>query len=240
MLQSTKGIVFQYLNYSESSVIVKIFTEVFGLQSYIVKGIRSKKSKTKLALFQPLTLLDLVVYHKEGKQLHHLKEVQVAFAYQSIPLNMTKRLLLFFIDELLVKSVREEMANKPLFDWLFNSLRWLDLSNNNMVNFHLVFMMQLTRFLGFYPKKLVKDSPAFFDLQEGQFVAHAPQHSFFTDGKIAQQIGAIYKTTFEDSGDLLISNSERRKLIDTLIKYYSLHLPAFGGLKSVEVLKTVF
>lgn len=239
MLQATKGIVFQHLNYAESSVIVKIYTEAYGLQSYMVKGVRSRKSKTRPALFQPLTLLDLVVYHKEGKQLQHIREIRVEYAYHSIPVNLVKRSLLFFLDELLVKSIREETANQPLFNWIINALKWLDLSDSNMVNFHLVFMMQLTRFLGFYPKNNLSSATVYFDLQEGQFVSHPPAHPNYTEDLLSNQLLAIHTATFEESGNLTITNKERRKLVETLVTYYRFHLPNFGELKSLEVLKTI-
>ena len=239
MLQATRGIVFQYLNYSESSIIVKIFTEELGLQSYIVKGARSKRSKMGLALFQPLTLLDLVAYHKENKSLHHLREVKVAFTYHSIPTNITKRSLLFFLDELLFKSIREESPNKPLFEWLFNALTWLDLSDISNVNYHLVFMVQLSRFLGFYPKKPVGEKLQYFDLQEGVFMAGEPRHPNYVSGELAEKLNAIFKCTFEESSNLGFSNDVRRRLLDVLVTFYRLHLPGFVEMKSLEVLKII-
>ena len=239
MLQSTRGIVFQYLKYSESSIIVKIYTEELGLQSYIVKGVRSKRSKSRLALFQPLTLLDLVVYHKENKTLHHLKEVKVAFTYTTIPADVIKRSMLFFLDELLVKSIREETPNKSLFLWLFNALTWLDLSDVNVVNFHLVFMIQFSRFLGFYPKKTIGKQSTCFDLQEGEFTLIEPSHPAYIKGELTTILNAACTATFEDGGKLQLNNENRRKLLDVLVTYYRLHLPGFGEMKSVEVLKTI-
>lgn len=240
MLQNTRGIVFQQFKYSESSIIVKIYTEHFGLQSYIVKGIRSRRSKTKPALFQPLNLLELVVYHKENKSLHHLKEVKVAFAYQSIPNDVIKRSLLFFLTELLYKSIREESADQSLFSWLFNALTWFDLSSNNIINFHLVFMMQLTRFLGFYPKKSSEEHNEVFDLQEGLFAQHIPEHPNYVTGQQVKLLTMLHDSTFEMSGEIPMSNKERRKLLELLVFYFKLHQPGFGDMKSVDVLKSVF
>lgn len=239
MLHKTKGIVFQYFNYSETSIIVRIFTEVFGLQSYIVKGIRSKQTKASLAYFQPLNLLELVVYQRENKSINHLKEVRAAFPYQSIPADMLKRSILFFLNELLTKSIREESANKPLFDWLYHSLTWLDLSEKNLVNFHLIFMLQLTRMLGFYPKKSKTADLSFFDLREGQFVNKTPDHPNFISGEEVFKFADLLETNLETPANIQLTTTERRKLLDALIVYYRLHLPGFGEMKSVKVLKEI-
>jgi DNA repair protein RecO (recombination protein O) len=239
MLNNTRGIVLQHFKYSESSIIAKIFTEEFGLQSYIVKGIRSKRSRARLALFQPLTLLDLVVYHKESKSLHHLKETSVAFAYQQIPGDVTRRSILLFLNEILFKSLREESPDKALFDWLFNTLTWLDLTDKKVMNFHLLFMIQLSRFLGFYPKRTLGEQPGVFDLQEGQLGKHKPEHPNFVSGIIVKRVEDLLNCPFEEIESLTITGEERRKLIDILVLYYRLHLPGFGEVKSVEVLKTI-
>jgi len=239
MLHKTKGIVFHHVQYSETSIIVKIFTEDFGLQSYIVKGIRSKHSKTKLALFQPLNLLDLIVYHRENKSINYLREVKVAFPYHSIPVDMLKRSILLFLDELLVKAVKEESANKSLFDWLYHSLTWLDLSDKNLVNFHLIFTLQLTRMLGFYPKRNTDNDWRVFDLREGNFSKKTPEHPEYISGEIAQKLANLLETTLETPANLQLSTAERRQLLDTLLAYYRLHIPSFGELKSVKVLKEI-
>jgi DNA repair protein RecO (recombination protein O) len=239
MLYNTKGIVFNYNQYSETSIIVKIFTEEFGLQSYIVKGIRSKHSKNKLALFQPLNLLDLIVYHRENKSINHIREVKVAFPYHSIPVDMIKRSILLYIDELLVKAVKEESANKPLFEWLYHTLTWLDLSDKNLINFHLIFTMQLTRMLGFYPKKTTEKDWIAFDLREGRFSKNIPNHPEFISGDLANKLAHLLETTLETPANIQLANNERRQLLDLLLSYYRLHIPTFGEMKSVKVLKEI-
>ncbi|RLD69962.1 MAG: DNA repair protein RecO, partial [Bacteroidetes bacterium] len=176
MLLKTRGIVIKQTKFSDSGVIVKIFTDELGIQSFFVRGMRKKKSKSKAALYQPLTLLNLVVSYSENKSLHNIKEVSVDYPYQTITENMLKRTLLFFIDELLHKSLKEESQNKELFSWIHNSLVWLDLAEEGVVNFHLIFMMQLTLFLGFYPKNETVGEQFVFDMQEGRFLNNRPVH----------------------------------------------------------------
>ena len=239
MLSNTRGIVLKHYKYSESSIIAKIFTEEFGLQSYIIKGVRSKRSKARLALFQPLTLLDLVVDHRESKSLQHLRETGVAFPYQNIPDDVTKRSILMFLHEILFKSIREETPDKTLFNFLFNALTWLDLTDKKVINFHLLLMIQMSRFLGFYPKKIPGEKVTIFDLQEGQLTHSTPEHPNYLSGNVVQKVELILICTFEDIESIAITASERRELLDALVVYYRLHMPGFGEVKSVEVLKTI-
>lgn len=239
MLHTTKGIVFKYFNYSESSIIARIYTEEFGLQSFIIKGIRGRRSKTRLALFQPLTLLELVVNFRENKNIQYLKEAKVAYAYNSLPVDTIKRSFLFFIDELLYRSIREETPNKLLFNWLSDTLTWLDLADQGILNFHLVFMVRLSSFLGFYPKKTTGEPLTVFDLREGLFTGQTPQHPDYISGKPVELIGLLLETSFEKNHELKITYAGRRKLLDILTTYYRLQLPGFGEMKSVEILHSV-
>lgn len=239
MTQSTRGIVLRYYPYSESSIIVKIFTENFGLQSYIVKGVRARKSKTKIAIFQPLTLLEFIAYHKENKSIQHLKEPRVSFHFQSIPVDLNKRSIQFFLAELLYKTIREEVQDLSLFQWIYNAITWFDLSEKSILNYHLVFMIQLSRFLGFYPKYNPAEKTAFFDMQEGRFCTNQPQNPQYVSGNIVVQLIELSGSTFENSSALKINTVERRKILESLVIYYQLHLPGFGDMKSIEVLKTI-
>ncbi len=239
MVHHTRGIVFHHTKYSESSIICKMYTEAFGLQTYMIKGVRRKASKTKMALFESLNLLDLVVYHKAQKSIHNIREVRPAYAYQDIPMNMHKRSFVFFLAELLQKAIREESPNQPLFNWLYNALVWLDLSSENYVDFHLIFMMQLSRFLGFYPKKTALEHQ-YFDLQEGLFSNEQPHHPSYLEKDSTQQMNLLLQTSFDDSNSLNFTNTDRKKMLDVMLEYYKLHLPNFGNMKSVDVLRMLF
>lgn len=246
MLLKTKGIVIKQTKFSESGVIVKIFTEELGIQSFFVRGLRSQKSprskvgsKGKAAMYQPLTMLNLDVSYSENKSLHNIIEVSLWYPYQSITVNAVKRTLLFFIDELLHKSLREEVANRELFNWIHRALVWLDLADDGFVNFHLIFMMQLSMFLGFYPKKELSESQTVFDMQEGRFSNRIPNHPYYVSGEIAKFLYQIREAKFEDSANIKLNNKSRKVTLETLISYYKLHLPSIGEFKSLEVLSVV-
>ena len=238
MLINTRGIVFQKINYSESSIIVKIYTEEFGILSFIVRGVKSKRSALKPAHFQPLTILDLVISHKENKSLHNIKEIKVGHAYRTVFSDSVKQSILFFLNEILLKTIKEETPDRSLFEWLFHALSWLDLTDKNVVNYHLVFLFQLSRFLGFYPKVSGME-PLYFDLQEGLFQSVQPEHPAYISGPQVQQLILLRNSTFEDSSDLHIGNKNRRELLHILVNYYQMHLPNISQIKSLEVLENL-
>lgn len=239
MLHNTRGIIFQQIKYSDSSLIVKILTKDLGMLSFIVKGIHGKRSKSKPALFQPLNLVNLVLDFKEGKSLHFIREISIDYNYQTIHTDILKRSTFLFINELLSRSIREETPNDALFEWIHNALTWFDLSEKENLNFHLVFMIQLSRFLGFFPKQQPGIHADYFNLQEGEFTNTRPQHADYVSGEVTSDIIELQASTFESGDELSMTNKSRRIVMETLVFYYRLHLPGFGEMKSIEVLKTI-
>ncbi len=242
MMIRTKGIVFQSLKYGESSLIVKIFTESLGLQSYIVKGVRRPKAKIKPSLFEPLTLLELVVYHKSGQNLQHIKEIRVDYAWRHIPFSVEKQTALLFLNEILYKTIREEHPDEELFSWIYHSLVWFDTEEQRFLDFHLYFLAGLSRFLGFYPKisSLSLEQVRFFDMQEGSFTAQRPGHSFFSEGTSARKLFLLLHASLGTLKTLSFTTTERRMVLESLLTFYRLHLPAMGKIKSVDILRTIF
>ena len=152
MLHKTQGIVLRFVKYGETSIIATIYTEEFGLASYIINGVRSTRSKGKIALFQPLSLLDLVVYHKEGRNINRLSEVKSLDPLNDLRSNIIKTTLGMFLVEVLNKCIKEEAPNEALFRYISDSIKVLNELNSNYENFHLVFLFKLSKFLGFAPQ----------------------------------------------------------------------------------------
>ncbi len=239
MLVKTKGIVIKQTKFSDSAIVVRIFTEEYGVQAFLVRGIKSKKAKTKAVMFQPLTILDMVINISDKRTLHHIKEVEIWYSYQSVTTNMIKRTLLFFIVELLYKCLKEETENRELFNWIQNSLVWLDLAEDGYVNFHLIFMMQLSMFMGFYPKQHGNNHNIVFDLQEGRFGKDIPVHPYYVTGNTALILSKLHETKFEDSVKVRLDNNTRKSILETLISYFKLHIPSMGEFKSLDVLSVI-
>ncbi len=243
MLHSTKGIVFHSLKYAESSIIVKIYTELFGLQSYLLRGIRNQKSKIKPPLFQPLTLLDLVVYHKEKQSLQSVREVHLAQPYHAIPFDIRKSSVALFINELVYKAIREEEPNPDLFEFLWKNCLMLDTTEESVSFFHLFFALQLMHHLGIFPQNNYTVRIPVFNMREGLFQMNIPGHPHYLDRDASFVFHKVLATC--DGKDPLqyvstIPNPETRsRLLETILLYYQLHLPGFSGIQSHHVLHDV-
>lgn len=220
MLHKTKGIVFRFTKYGETSIIVTLFTEVFGLQSYIVNGVRSKSGKNKIALFQPLTLLELIVYHREHANINRIKEVKCLHPYQSIPFDIKKSSLMMFINEVINKAVKEESHASDLCNFLIQSFITLDQMTDRSENFHLQFLFKLSRFLGFGAYH-VND------------VLGVRMTSTENEKLIARLLTSDYTQYIE------IENQQRREILDLILKFYADHLDNIGEMKSVSVLREI-
>src|ERR1700750_1123629 len=151
MLHKTRGIVFKTTDYGESSVIVQIFTEKFGLQSYIINGVKKPKAKITRNMLQPLHLLEVVVYHKANSGIQRISELKNSPVLLSIPYDVIKSCIAIFLNEVLYKAIKQQTSDEHLFDFVFNSIEWLDHQQEGLANFHLLFLIRLTRYLGFYP-----------------------------------------------------------------------------------------
>jgi len=236
MLHKTRGIVFKTTDYGESSVIVQVFTEKFGLQSYIINAVKKPKAKISRNMLQPLHLLDMVVYHKNTGQVQRVAELKNVPVLQSIPYDVIKSSLALFLNEVLYKAVRQQSADERLFDFVFNAIEWLDHQNEGIANFHLLFLTRLTRYLGFYPDLLQAD---YFDMKNGVFSKYKPEGFSYLSPPHTQNFYTLLTCSFEHIQQLKFSNDERRYLIQKLLEYYALHIEGFGNIKSHEVLEEV-
>ena len=226
MLHNTKGIVLSCIKYAESSVICKIYTEKFGLVSCIVHGVRKKKGKSNY--YQPLSILDMNIHYNKKINLQKVKEVRPFIQYQTIPFDIKKSSVAMFLAEVLKKSLHEEEENLSLYLFLETSLENLDGQEFNS-QFHLQFLIRLSKYLGFYPN-INNDSYSYFDLLNGQFVSILPEHTH-------------YITEVNIFSDLLkgkkVENKVKKRMLEYLIEYYQLHVEGFGKIKSKEILEIV-
>jgi DNA repair protein RecO (recombination protein O) len=223
MLYKTRGIVLGYIKYSDTSIISKIYTEEFGLQTYIVNGVRSKSSKNKIALFQPLTLLDMVVYHKENRDINRISEIKCNTVFHSIPFVQKKICIVIFLSELLGKTLKEHHPNKDLFELILHSISYLDETQEHYENMHLQFMIQLAAFLGFSPGSVE-------DIVEEIRISLSEEEKEIMESLIYAPPDEYVK----------INNQTRRHLLDCLIRYYSIHIESFGTINSLSVLQEIF
>jgi DNA repair protein RecO (recombination protein O) len=239
MLHHTRGIVFHQLKYSETSIIAHIYTELFGIQTYMIRGIRGKKSKIKPALFQHLSLVDLVVYHKEKKEIQSIREIKIAVPFKYIPYDVRKSSVLIFLNEVLHKVIKEEEANPELFNFLFSAVQLLDVDENNTVDFHLLFLMQLTKYLGFHPKNNFSEKAPNFNLEEGMFTSTKLPNSSFVGMPFSKYFSTLSNSSFDDPDKITIGQNHRNELLEIILRYYQLHIPVAMNIKSHLVLNAV-
>lgn len=236
MLVKTKAIVLGTMKYQEKSLIVRCFTQSDGLKSYFVpSAFSSKKSNQKAAYFQPLNILEIEANHKNKGTLEHFKEIRLSVPYHSINTNIFKSTIVIFLSEVLHHSIREEEKNENLFFFLETALLWLD-THEETANFHLILLLEITKFLGFYPDASEMDYP-FFDLTEGVF------SSFHGISCLTEHETILFKKLIGlklDSDQKVFTGTERQQLLKILLDYYSVHLDGFKKPKSLEVLKEVF
>ena len=240
MLTKTQAIVLHSLKYGETRLIVDMFTRSQGRQSFIVSIPKSVKGKIKKQLFQPLTLLEIEYDLRPKLQLQKLSDVRLASPFSSIPFDPNKLSISLFIAEFLYYALRSEQRNEPLFDYIVNSIQWLDAQTNRFANFHLVFLMRLSRFLGFYPNLEHYQSGDYFDLRESVFLSTPPVHRDFLYPQEAEKIQLMMRMDFPTMHLFRMSHQERNRLLEVSLIYYRLHLPDFPELKSVSVLQELY
>jgi len=236
MQVKTKAIVISALKYQEKSLIVKCFTLSHGLKSYFVRdAFSNRKSNQKMAYFQPMTILEIEANHKNKGTLEHFKEIKIAAPFQSIHSDIYKSTIVMFISEVLHHSIHEEEKNESLFEFLETALHWLD-EHDEMANFHLILMLEMTKYFGFYPDTSDIDMP-FFEMNEGVFT---PFHAI---GSLTEHESNLFKKLIPlklDSNQKVFHVIERQLVLKILIDYYSYHLDGFKRPKSLDVLKEVF
>ncbi|MGK7395222.1 MAG: DNA repair protein RecO [Candidatus Cyclobacteriaceae bacterium M3_2C_046] len=226
MLYKTRSIVLNYIKFRDTSIISRIYTEQLGLRSYIVNGVRSARSKNKIALFQPLTLLDLVVYEKPQANINRISELRCQEPFREIPINIRKSSIALFLAEVLNKSLKEETENQDLFQFIHHSMLILDQQSRHFENFHLQFLLKISRFFGFAPSSGLE--------LISQVKTQFPSLGLESETDI---IDALLAHPYHDPVNC--SNSTRRRLLDLMIQYYQLHLESMGEIKSLAVLKEV-
>ena len=243
MIHKTKGIVLRSIKFGETSLVVTMFTELFGVQSYLVNGVRSptKKGAAKANLFQPSAILDLVAYHNEFKNLQRLKEFRWAYLYRCILSDVKKNAVALFMIELLGKCLKQPEANAELFYFIEDALHHLDKANDIVTaNFPLYFALHLATFFGFRIADEYAENIHYLDLAEGQFIKTQPKHSHYLQDREAATVSHILKIMQPQELEQLVLNQEmRRRITHALEEYYSLHIPDFGVMKTLPVLREV-
>jgi DNA repair protein RecO (recombination protein O) len=243
MIHATKGIVLRTVKYGDTSIITSVYTELFGIQQYIVKGVRqsTKTSAGKASYFQPGAMLSLEVYHNELKQLQFIKEYSWAYMYEQVLFDVVKNTVAMYVMELLQHSLKQPEANPELFYLIEDTLKQLDKGSATLTgNLPLYFTLHLAAELGFQLQGSYSSTTPIVDLQEGMFVSEKPLHPYFLEGSLAQITSLIANLGFYNELETILLNQQtRRHLIEAFQLYLSLHISNFGQMKSYKILQEV-
>jgi DNA repair protein RecO (recombination protein O) len=239
ILEKTRGIVLQQLKYSDSSVVVHTFTRKFGRQPVIIKGMRKKGSGRHSIMFQPMFILDMEMYYKPSREIQLLKEFSLSWSPYNIYSDIRKSSVMLFLGEMLSLILREESPHEELFDYIERSVIWYGESTERQANFHISFLSGLSGYLGFEPSLQKDPSDVFFSLRYGKFSSLPPAEGEYAPENISSILARFFSSSFDEAATIPLTGRLRNEVLETIVKYYSLHL-SLRKIKSLEVLKEVF
>lgn len=237
MLEKTKGIVLHTFKHGETSVISHIYTTLNGKQSYIFKGLLSKKNKQRNAL-QPLSLLELIVYNKPSRTIQLVKEFKFSPVYQSIPFDVHKSTIALFLSEVLYRVLKEETPNVEMYQFIEQSLLFFDKQIKQSSLFHLLFLTQLSRYLGFFPQQNYSNYKQFFNLNTGLF-SSTKNPDYGLNKKMSKDLMTLLSTKISELSNLKIFSS-KISLLDSIMQFYRFHIDGINTINSLAVLKNVY
>lgn len=240
MLYKTKGIVLNTINYNDKYVLVHILTELYGRVVYMVSKSKSKSSKVPKTLFSLFAVLDLEVDHHASREIQRINEARISFYLHDIAGNISKTSMIFFLSEFLSRVLRDVSDSKQLFAFLNHSIQILEMTENSVSNFHLVFMLKLSHFLGFYPNLEDYKEHSFFDMINGEYITRQPLHNHYLNLHDSRYLAQLSRMNYENMHHFVFSRNDRINIVNKILDYYKLHLYDFPTLKSLEVLHELF
>jgi DNA repair protein RecO (recombination protein O) len=232
MLQRTEGILLHHFPYSDHTSILKIYTPEGGVQSYFY---RIGKKHRRSGLLQPLSILDVVSWKEEKKELHQIREIAAAYPYASIGNDLFKNTVVLFLNEVLLKMVREAVPHPEQCHFVKEWLEHFDREDFDP-DAHLYFIAHLLAYQGFFPGGEYSESTSIFDLQEGIFTDSRPRHPRYVEHQVAAHFSAL----FTDGVHLEIDRLERKILLNALMEFMTVHIPDCTHFKSLPVLEEIF
>lgn len=239
MILSTKGVVLHCMDYSETSIIARVYTEQLGLQTYIVKGVRKKGARIKRNLFAPLSIIQLIANHKEGDGMHVMREASCEYQLNGIATDMSKTAVSIYISELLAHSVSAQMADPDLYGFIEDAILNLDRATGSVAGFPLSFTIGLTQFLGFDPHNNFDANHTFFDMEGGNFCPHPPDHPYYLSSPLSDRLSEVLLALNAGVISIVADHATRNELLARMLEYFRIHIPSFSEIKSVQVLGEV-
>jgi len=240
MIIDTQGIVLRALKYGDRKLIVDLLTRNEGRLSCVATIAAARRGGIRKSVFGLLNILDVTVDMRPGRQLHAIRSVRIGVPYVSIPFDARKLSISLFLSEFVYHGTRSEQCNPALYAFVLNSLQWLDACEGNFANFHLVFMMHMSRFVGFFPNADDYRDGDLFDLRAATFTSVRPLHPDFLPPADAARVCSLLRMQYATMRLFRMSHDERNRIADVILHYYRLHVPSFPELRSLDILKTLW
>lgn len=240
MLHKTKGIVLRTLPYNDKYIIINMYTEDFGRVSYMTSNSRGKRAKISRALLLPLSILDMEVEHFNNRDIHRIKEAKSDYPFTQLCHHPVKNAIALFLSEILYRIIQEKESNPPLFDYLCRSIKWLEIADAGIANFHLTFLLQLLFHLGIRPNGKSYKANCFFDLLNGVFTESIPEHSYYLNKEESIVFERLLRINYENMAVYSFTGQDRSNIVRHIIQYYRLHLSDFPEIKSLTVMQSLF
>jgi DNA repair protein RecO (recombination protein O) len=240
MIEKTRGIILNQIKYTDSGIIARLYTRKLGRQSFLIRGMRNRKSGKHNILFQPLYILDLEISYKESREMNVLKEFSASYSPYDIYSDIKKSSVAIFLGEVLTSVLREESSNEKMFDYIEKSIIYFDSCREGYANFHIAFLAGLSSFLGFEPGTRENENDSFFDMSNGIFVPVPPVHGNYANPDVSGILAQVFLASYDSISNITLNGAMRNEVLDTLLRYYSLHLSGLKRINSLEVLKEVF
>lgn len=240
MLLRIRAVVLHCQPYNDATNIVHLYTEDFGRMSYVAAKSRNRRSCLKNAFFLPLSLVEIEADHKGSATLQRIKNIRSLHPFSGIPFQPEKNAVSLFLAEVLYRTLRETEKNTPLFGFLFQSVQFLDLCEKGLANFHLVFLIRLTRFLGFYPNVEERRPGWYFDLHGGSFTPIRPLHNAWLNPVEANFFARLLRMNFENMAAFPFERRQRTEILRQILNYYRMHLTDFPSIQSLSVLQELY
>lgn len=240
MLTKTRAVVLKTTKCGESQLIADLLTEACGRLTFMLSMPKGKRAGSVVRLMQPMALLDIVFDHRPNARMQRLKEATLHAPFATIPFDPHKTAIALFLAEFTYYATRQEQANEPLFAYIANSVVWLDSCRDSIANFHIVYMMHLSKFVGFHPNLDDGAEGSYFDMRNGCFSATQPSHPDFLMPAEAARIATLMRMRYETMRLFGMSHGERNRCVLLILSYYRLHIPGFPALKSLDVLREIY
>jgi len=240
MLTKTKAIVLSNMKFKENTLLLRLYTEEYGRCDYLLFGAQSKKGGKKTAFIQPFSLVQIDAEHRPNKDMQVIKEIKLDTPNNDLLFNPYKNTLALFLSEILIHILRTNEKDEPLFEFLSQSIKYLDLAEKGIANFHIAFLCRLTIFLGFQPNMDKSAGNRYFDFKQATFVDIPPFHKQYLNTTTAQFLDVLMRMNYQNMHLYRFSRDQRAEILDHILEYYRLHTQGMGDLKSLSVLKEVF